>query len=165
MNRFDNRSAREIYQDHLDTLTCALMDADLNACRDRFAFPHHVRTLSMNVTVETNAHFEKLARSVMQNLRDEGITRYIRIAKHAAFVTDTVIEGEHESHRFRGDTLHIPPYRNRVRLERGADGHWRETHCTNAILNRAGHFEMTEVPRIEVEAPQLADREDGVHRP
>ncbi|MEY1556497.1 hypothetical protein AB3Y40_12770 [Yoonia sp. R2331] len=156
--------AMAIYQTHLDATAEALMQQDFDKMRARVDLPHRMTTetaLIETTTVEgMQRNFERFAR----NYQTEGISEFVRTVKVARFESENEIIGTHISHQMRGSERVVPPYPNRIRLVRGADGHWRETHCANAILNNAENFKLwvrvAERPRLPDLAPILERTSD-----
>lgn len=137
-----NRRAMLIYQDHLDRTTASLMAGDFAAFRETIELPHTMQTETGTQLVTTTEDMERTFYLFAEKYRDTGLTDFFRIAKEAYFHTADDIRGVHESHLIRHGTRLIPPYPNRVRLKRCADGQWRETHSTNAIRNGEGRFHL-----------------------
>lgn len=153
----EQQTAAEIYQDSLDNIAHAITAGDLLRAQDLFCFPHRIKTLTLDLTINTIEDFEKSTTRFMENLRQEGVTRTIRIVKKATFESESEIIGEHETHRFHGATWRVTPYRNRNRLRLGSDGKWRVTHIAAAIHNRAGHVELVQPPQNPAEVPSFDD--------
>ncbi|MEM9787188.1 MAG: hypothetical protein AAF801_11850 [Pseudomonadota bacterium] len=137
-----NKRAMLIYQDHLDRTTAALMARDFAAFRETIELPHCMRTETATQIVTTVEEMESAFHKFADKYNEIGMTDFFRIAKEAYFHAEDDIRGIHESHLIRHGTRLIPPYPNRVRLKRCADGVWRETHCANAILNGEGRFHL-----------------------
>ncbi len=156
--RNENESdALAIYQEHLDALSDALLSGDLDAFAARIGLPHSITTQSEHFMIETPEKMAETFRSFSLHYGSRGLTALVRIAKTARFTGPGEIIGTHESHQLIGSTRITPPFPNRVRLLRGADGLWRETHCANAILNTSDHFHswtrVADTPRL----PDLPD--------
>ncbi|MDX8348206.1 hypothetical protein SLH49_09420 [Cognatiyoonia sp. IB215446] len=141
-HRMSNKRALLIYQDHLDRTTASLMAGDFAAFRETIELPHTMQTETGTQLVTTTDDMERTFYLFAEKYRDTGMTDFFRIAKEAYFHTEDDIRGVHESHLIRHGTRLIPPYPNRVRLKRCADGQWRETHSTNAIRNGEGRFHL-----------------------
>jgi hypothetical protein len=144
-----------IYQEHLDTMTAALLAGEFDTFERRVSYPLTVRTLSNDFIVEARPKCECMFRDMHSCLHADGITEIIRIATSARFVTPDEIIGSHESHKMRGAVRATPPYENHVRLARGEDGLWRATHCANAVENKAGKFAISAPPARWAKAPDL----------
>ncbi|MDX8351150.1 hypothetical protein [Cognatiyoonia sp. IB215182] len=147
-----NQRAMLIYQEHLDRTTASLMAADFDAFRMTISLPHSMQTETATQLVTDVADMERTFYKFADKYRGIGVTDFVRIAKEACFHADDDIRGVHESHLIRNGTRLIPPYPNRVRLKRCADGLWRETHSTNAMMNGEGRFhlwaEVAETPTL-----------------
>lgn len=129
--------ASEIYQDHLDCTTDALLRGDFAAFQKSVQLPHQMQTETETRTTSTIEEMRTLFAKFSARYAEIGVTDFVRIAQEAHFVSDTEIRGVHESHLIRHGTRLVPPYPNRVRIVLCDDGTWRETHCANAIVNTA----------------------------
>lgn len=134
--------AMKIYQEHLDLTAKSMMTCDFSRFRERVALPHNMRTQTATQIVTTWEEMRKVFRRFADKYHDIGMTDFLRIAKQAYFHAEDDIRGVHESHLIRNGTRLSSPYLNRVRLKLFPDGAWRETHCTNAILNGEGRFHL-----------------------
>lgn len=151
-----DQAAAAIYQTHLDVLSRALLTGDFDSFRARIALPHRITTETDIIEMNTVEQMEKAFRGFAHLYREQGVTDFVRIVTSARFRGPDEIIGTHETHKLRNGKRMQPPYPNRVRLVRGADGLWRETHCANAILNTSDNFhtwtKLAETPRL----PDLA---------
>lgn len=134
--------AMGIYQEHLDVLSSALIASDFDLFKTRIMLPHRITTETDIIEMKTEAEMRQAFESFAKLYSDQELTDFVRIAKEAHFVTKDEIVGVHISHRMRGDKRILEPYPNRIRLVRGSDGMWRETHCANAILNNSENFRL-----------------------
>lgn len=147
-------AAEAIYQEHLDVLSKALITGDFATFQSRISLPHRITTETDVFQIETLAEMQDLFERFARNYANEGLTDFVRTVRQAKFVTPDEIVGTHISHQMRHGQRILPPYPNRVRLVRSRDGHWRETHCTNAILN---NFESFRLWTRVAETPRLPD--------
>jgi len=145
-------AAMAIYQKHLDDLSDALIRLDFAAFQSRISLPHGITTETEHFVIETEEQMSDIFHGFAARYGERGLTAFVRIAKTARFVGPDEIIGTHESHQMAQATRITRPYPNRVRLVRGADGIWRETHCANAILNTSENFRswtrVAEKPRL-----------------
>ncbi len=150
-----DEQALAIYQEHLDSMTRALLSGDFEPFAARLAFPHQVVTSSDTFNIATREHSRTLFDDLHASLKAEGITDVIRLAQEAVFVTPDEIVGTHVSHKMRHGERIMAPYHNRMRFVRTQEGNWVETHSSNAIINKAGKFcIVTETPD-NMPAPEL----------
>lgn len=133
-------SAVKIYQEHLDVLSQALLEADFETFANRISLPHRITTQTDVIEIKTRDEMEKTFHRFAAGYRDSGLTDFVRVAENAKFVSPDEIIGRHVSHQMTGERRMVPPYPNRVRLVRDPDNTWRETHCANAILNTSDNF-------------------------
>ena len=152
-------AAEVIYQDHLDVLTRALMTQDVDLFASRMSLPHHVRTQNEEFWIEDLTQLQTGFAQVCGCMASSGVTEMIRLVKSAEFEGDTVITGMHETHQFHNAAYIMPPYANRIRLEKQSDDVWRETHSANAVELRGRKFGLpqhnpdnTEVPALGTDA-------------
>ncbi len=134
--------AEEIYQVHLDRLSDALIQGDFDTFKDRISLPHQITTETDVIRVATEAEMKDLFDRFAIMYANQGLTDFVRTVREAQFITPDEIIGTHISHQMRHGQRIMPPYPNRVRLVRDADGQWRETHCANAILNNFENFKL-----------------------
>lgn len=135
-------AALEIYQDHLDTTSAALVSGDFDAFANRISLPHRITTETDMIHVESREQMHEIFTRFHRNYSESGMTRFVRMAQSARFITPDEIIGVHMSRRMRHDKPLMLPYPNRVRLLLAEDGVWRETHCANAILNNSENFTL-----------------------
>lgn len=150
-----HEDAGAIYQGHLDRLTRALFAGDFESFSAGLRFPHHVKTATDSFETPDKVSASEQFADYRKSIEAEGITDLIRLLEDARFVTPQEIVGTHVSHKIRGATRIMEPYHNRVRLVRGADGEWRETHCANAVRNKAGKFSIVTPSANQMQAPEL----------
>lgn len=128
--------ALAIYQSHLDITSDAMIAGDFDRFRACFAIPHRVATQTVVVDVTSEQQMREGFARFTQSYAAARVTQLIRIARKAEVVAPGTIEGEHDSHQMNGANRVRPAYCNRVRLECGDDGVWRETHSANAYMTR-----------------------------
>lgn len=148
-------SAINIYQDHLDTLSNGLLTCDFDLFQSRMDCPNVVRMLASEFMFNTVEEQRDAFGAVCNDLRAQGITDLIQIVISARFETPDVIVGEHVTHRIKHALRLTDPYCNRIRLERGIDQTWRETHCANAIQTKARGLDTIRFPDGTLPAPEL----------
>ncbi len=135
-------AAEEIYQMHLDLLSTALIKNDFETFSGRIGLPHQITTETDMIRISTSEEMRDLFESFASMYSNSGLTDFVRTVKEAKFITPDEIIGTHISHQMRNGQRVLPPYPNRIRLVRGDDGVWRETHCANAILNNFENFKL-----------------------
>ena len=113
-----------IYQENLDIVSNAIMQGDAGAAVGRFAIPMLLRTLSSEMMLERAEDLIEDTSRHSQALHDLGVTHYVRLVKKAAYLTEELIEGWHETFALRGANLVVPSYRSRLIL-RLDDGIWK----------------------------------------
>lgn len=147
-----NAKAEAIYQDHLDALSESLLSGDFKTFSSQIHLPHQITTETDVIRIETVEEMRDLFERFAQMYKNEGLTDFVRTVSEAQFSGPDEIIGTHISHQMRDGQRILPPYPNRVRLVRGADGKWRESHCANAILNNFENFKLwtrlAETPRL-----------------
>ena len=149
-------AALAIYQDHVDLLSRALIAGDFATFSARFAFPHVTQTRTDRFVIENAEQHARLFDSHVSGLRISGVTDLVRFADAAWFDSEDVILGAHTSHVMRDGVRLMGPYPNRLRLQRGPDNIWRETHSANGIENTAGVFSLVSAREPDLDAPDLA---------
>ena len=152
--------AEVIYQDHLDTLTHAMMTDDFDLFRSRMGLPHNVRTQNAEFWVEDFVKMKFMFKEVLSSMAVGGVSKMIRLVKHADFDGEASIIGMHETHKFDRTTYLARPYLNRLRLERHEDGIWRETHCANAIELHGKKFGLARTNPNKTNVPDLGTVSD-----
>ncbi len=144
-----------LYQEHLDILSDALLSGDPDRFMARVTVPHVMQTATHRHETITAEAQRALFTTFANLFRSEGITAFVRTARFATFVSPNVIVGQHDSHKMRGAHRTLAPYPNRVRLARGADDIWRETHCANAVQNLTGSFAQPPTIAADPQVPDL----------
>lgn len=153
-SRTNDPEATAIYQQHLDVLSRAILAADFDSFALRISLPHKITTETDTIEMTTPEELERAFRSFSDLYIQQGVTDFVRIVTSAHFRGPDEIIGTHESHKLRNGLRVQAPYPNRIRLLRGADRQWRETHCANAIMNSTENFHTwTKL----AETPQLPD--------
>lgn len=133
-----------IYQEHLDVLSTALVTGDLDTFASRLRIPHTVITEDIVMDVTSHAQLKELFYSLHRSLSGQRVTAQVRIAKEATLLDETRICGLHETHLMSDGIRIVPPYPNRVRLEL-IDGAWLETASSNAISQSPKAFTIPKV--------------------
>ncbi|WP_341860793.1 hypothetical protein [Gymnodinialimonas sp. 57CJ19] len=126
------RDPHLIYQDWLDCTSAALMADDVAGFVDHVALPFIFRTGTDETVLETDEDLRGDVSSVVQALKSQQVTHYIRLVKQARYLDETTIEGWHTTHVLRNATSVIPAYGNRLIL-RLLDGGWKVTEADHEL--------------------------------
>lgn len=152
-----DRDAMAIYQDHVDRASAATLAADYAAFSACISFPWRVRTVNLDLCIEDDEEHRRNFRQFVDVLKTDNVTGLHRLVKTAWFVTPDVIEGTHISHMMHNGTRLRDPYYNRIRLVRHPEHGWRETDCTNAVVNKAGNFAIVDTISTDALPPELKE--------
>jgi hypothetical protein len=117
-------AAMEIYQRHLDVVSRSMMMPGMPDVCANTALPIILGTLDAETQLQSYEELMNLIGSFVQNMRDQGVTDYIRIAKSARFTSATRIEGWHVTHMLRSGTHLVDPYKCEAVLD-FEEGVWR----------------------------------------
>jgi hypothetical protein len=128
------KSAKDIYQQVVDTLSDALMQNDFAPFSGLVAFPHIMQTLSTTIVMADQTELRVCFDSFALTLKAQSVTDYIRVVDFADFTSDDRIVGQHTSYILRRCHHIAQPYPNRLTLDRG-NGIWRVSRAVNAITN------------------------------
>jgi hypothetical protein len=127
-------SAKDIYQQVVDTLSDALMQYDFAPFSGLVAFPHIMQTLSTTFVMADQTELRVCFDSFALTLKAQSVTDYIRVVDFADFTSDDRIVGQHTSYILGGDHYIVQPYSSRLMLDR-ENGIWRVSRAVNAIIN------------------------------
>lgn len=122
------RDPHEIYQEWLDTSSAALMDGDASGFVAGISLPFVMRTVAGATVLETEADLLHDAGNVIEALRSQNVTDFIRLVKQAHYLDEDTIEGWHTTYALRHATNVVPPFGSRVIL-RQIDGAWLMTEA------------------------------------
>lgn len=150
----DDPKAKAIYQEHLEVLSSALIANEFDRFAEHIQLPHRITTETETFDIVDATELRLTFDGFVRRYTDRGLTALVRVVTSARFITENEIVGTHRSHQLQGDRRVVQPYPNRVRLQRTADGKWRETHCANAVLNTSEDFRLW--TRVS-DAPRLPD--------
>lgn len=115
---------KAVYQNWLDETSNALMAGDTAAFTKAVSLPFVMRTV-VDVTVqETLDDVLEDAENVVDALRSQQVTDYVRLVKRARYLTEDLIEGWHTTYVLRGAINVVAPYGNRMLMAR-IDGVWK----------------------------------------
>lgn len=121
-----------IYQDWLDTTSDALMDGDANAFTARMAIPFIMRTSGGETVLETVEDLHSDTVNVIQTLKAQLVTNYIRLVKKARYLDEETIEGWHTTYMLHDATAVTPPYGSRMIL-RLREGGWKAVEADHEL--------------------------------
>jgi hypothetical protein len=127
-------SAKDIYQQVVDTLSDALMQYDFAPFSRLVAFPHITQTLSTTIVMADQTKLRICFDSFVMALKAQSVTNHIRVVDFADFTSDDRIVGQHTSYILGGDHYIVQPYSSRLMLDR-ENGIWRVSRAVNAIIN------------------------------
>lgn len=125
--------ARNIYQEHLDTVSALVWACEFEAAAGYLAYPSLLETSDASICLPSAASALNSLRSFRDSLGRLGAHAYYRICRGADFEEDNPdrIAGRHRTYVMRGGTYMVPPYDSDMVLERGAE-HW----CARGIRSR-----------------------------
>lgn len=110
-----------IYQDWLDKTSSALMTGDADVFVAATHLPFIMRTSMSETILETPEDLLGDVRNVIQALKSQQVTNYIRLVKQARYLDEVTIEGWHSTYVLRNATSVTPTYANRMILRRMGD--------------------------------------------
>ena len=94
-------------------------------------------TESDSFRLDDAAQLARFFQGYVDRFGTPGHATVVRLARSARLRSENELIGEHDTHQLIGSMRIAPPYPNRVRLVRGADGGWRATTIASAVLNTA----------------------------
>ena len=115
--------ARDIYQEHLETVSRAIWTRDYARIAEMMHYPHQISTPRRSAIVETPEQLMLDAQAFRENLAGLAATAYHRVCRAAAFDGPDRIVGRHITYVLRGGTYVTDPYMSDMRLVR-RDGAW-----------------------------------------
>jgi hypothetical protein len=127
-------SAKDIYQQVVDTLSDALMQYDFAPFSRLVAFPRITQTLSTTIVMADQTKLRICFDSFAMALKTQSVTNHIRGADFAEITSNDRIIGQHTSYILGGDHYIVQPYPNRPTLDRENDIS-RVSRAVNAIIN------------------------------
>ncbi len=127
--------AATIYQDHLDCVSDLLFVGNVEECINYFALPLLIRTRKGETLIETRQDMLDDTRQHSESLNGHGVTNYIRLVKQARQLSDTLIEGWHETYVLRDATSILPSYQSHMFLRDTGDGIWKVIEAEHELEN------------------------------
>ncbi|MBL4628527.1 MAG: hypothetical protein JKY00_10930 [Roseicyclus sp.] len=121
-----------IYQDWLDTASAALMDGNVEEFVSMASLPFIQRTSRCETVLEDRADLWNDVENVVQALKGEQVTHYIRLVKKARYLDEDAIEGWHTTYVLRNATAVTPTYGNRMILRKISDS-WKVTEADHEL--------------------------------
>lgn len=115
-----------VYQEWLDTSSTALMTGDLEGFVSMIALPFIMRTSNCETILETMEDLRDDTSNVIQSLKGQHVTHYIRLVKQAHYLNEDTIEGWHMTYVLRHAKSVTPTYANRMIMRR-IEGVWKVT--------------------------------------
>ncbi len=125
--------AAEIYQDHLDRVSDLLLSGDVEECIRYFDLPLLIRTRTGETLIETHEDMLTDTRLHSESLNGHGVNNYIRLVKQARHLSDTLIEGWHETYILRDATSILPSYRSHMYICDKGDGIWKVVEAEHEL--------------------------------
>ena len=125
--------AADIYQDHLDNVSDLLMAGKVEECIRFFALPLLIRTSAGETLIETRDDMVTDTRLHSESLIGHGVNNYIRLVKQARQLSDTLIEGWHETYVLRDATSILPSYRSHMFIRDTGDGIWKVVEAEHEL--------------------------------
>lgn len=133
LNQSDE-DAKQLYQDHLDTVGKAMFANDTTNLVQHSTYPTTIANLDMETTINTPDALVAILFGFADNMRKRGLTDYIRICKAARFVSPTQIKGWHVTHLLANGSYIASPYKCEAILDL-EDGIWRMSYGFSHVLN------------------------------
>ncbi|MEX3014670.1 hypothetical protein [Gymnodinialimonas hymeniacidonis] len=127
--------AASIYQDHLDCVSDLLFVGNIEECINYFALPLLIRTRTGETLIETRQDMLNDTRQHSESLNGHGVTNYIRLVKQARQLSETLIEGWHETYVLRDATSILPSYQSHMFLRDTGDGVWKVIEAEHELEN------------------------------
>ncbi len=124
-----------IYQDHLDCVSDLLFAGHIAECVNYFALPLLIRTGKGETLIETHEDMLNDTRQHSESLNGHGVTNYIRLVKQARQLSETLIEGWHETYVLRDATSVLPSYQSHMFLRDTGDGIWKVIEAEHELEN------------------------------
>lgn len=121
-----------IYQDWLDQTSAALMDGDAEAFVTAMEIPFIMRTSQHETVLETVEDLRGDTANVIEALKGQQVTHYIRLVKQAHYLDEDTIEGWHTTYVLHNATAVTPSYGNRM-IMRLREGGWKVTEADHEL--------------------------------
>lgn len=121
-----------LYQDWLDTTSSALMTGDAEGIVRMISIPFIMRTATAELVLESPDDLLSDTRNVIQGLKIQDVTHYIRLVKQARYLDEDTIEGWHTTYVLRNAAAVTPPYSNRMIMRR-MEGIWKVCEADNEL--------------------------------
>ncbi|MEJ6395469.1 hypothetical protein V8J82_19570 [Gymnodinialimonas sp. 2305UL16-5] len=126
----------EIYQRHLDTVSDLLLSGQADQAVAHFDRPFIIRISDREDLFETHDDVLSEMQSIADSLAGHGATHFIRLVKRAQRLSDTLIEGWHETYILRNAYSILPSYMSYMvlRLDEEA-GLWKVAEAEHELGN------------------------------
>lgn len=149
-------TAHDIYQRHIDEVSKAVFDGDIDSVIARWGIPHVFISHGGEEIVKGEEMLRRYMTNFHRHIRSIGATAYHRICLEAHFAPEDAdrIEGRHRTYLLRGGSYVIDPYESDMVFER-QNGVWR------AILSRI----PISIRQINPLRAAATDRADDVDTP
>lgn len=127
----------ELYQRHLDGVSRAMRENDLDAMLRHVALPHQIVAEDAEIVVTSADALFLLMSDFRATLDRMGADDAARICCEAAFAPGRpdAITGSHDTWLLRGRDPLCAPYRSRMTLVQGGSGDWQTLRVEIAIRN------------------------------
>lgn len=125
--------AADIYQGHLDLVSDLLLSGDFEECVRYFDLPLLIRTRSGETLIETHEDILTDTRLHSESLNGHRVNNYIRLVKQARHLSDSLIEGWHETYILRDATSILPSYRSHMYICDKGDGIWKVVEAEHEL--------------------------------
>ena len=130
----DMDEAAEIYQHHLDVVSNLLLAGEVTECIRHFGLPILIRTQQSEVLFERAEDLMADTQAHSESLRGHGVTNYIRLVKRARRLSETVIEGWHETYVLHNANSILPSYMSHMFLQLDeTDGLWKVAEAEHEL--------------------------------
>lgn len=150
-------AAMEIYQRHLDVVSRSMMLPGMPEVCPNTALPIRLGTLDAETTLHTYEEVTERIGSFVKNMRAQGVTDYIRIAKSARFSSATRIEGWHVTHILISGTHLVDPYKCEAVLD-FQDGTWRMSKGLSQTFTHVAGLLGPEITSRRMPVPDAGPR-------
>lgn len=105
-----DQQAVEIYQAKLDHMSTLLLAGEVEAAADILFLPNTMRTAQSEQVFETREEIIDQIKKVCSFLQSNGVTHYVRLVTHSAYLSAGFIKGLHTTHILRNATYVVAPY-------------------------------------------------------
>lgn len=124
-----------IYQDFLDVTSFGILNGDPEPFIAGVALPLIVRTDADVTILESEEDLRNDTIALIQALKSQQVTHYIRLVKKARYLDEDVIEGWHATYALHNARSVIPQYNSRMVMRR-VGKEWRVTEADHELTGR-----------------------------